>query len=277
VLRLARKLRVILTLTIYLVISPVGYALFAWVAATSAADPVRRMRRMQRLTAQAYRIMHGWLHWMRIARFDCRTALADVPAGPCVVVANHPTLMDITAILAALGGGFTVVKPALFGRRALRPLLTGAGHIEGPGSDPVATGRVIDEAVRRIGQGFSLVIFPEGTRSVQGRMLPFGRAAFEVACRARVPLVSVAIRCDPVWLSKEVPLLDPPHPVPRLQLRTLAVDDPARVDYDSRCLRRNVEGRFQTWVSDGRPSFHLEPATVAAMKEASCLKTSKTA
>jgi 1-acyl-sn-glycerol-3-phosphate acyltransferase len=276
-LRRTRWLRVAITVAIYTVLSPFGYLLIAVAHATGSADPLRRARRMQRITAGAYRIMHAWLHWVRITRYDRREVLRDVPAGACVVVANHPTLMDVTAILAALGSGITVVKPALYRRRTLRPLLMGAGHIEGPGADPVAAGRVIDQAVERIRQGFSFVIFPEGTRSVGGRLRPFGRAAFEVACRARVPVVSVAIRCDPVWLSKEVPLFEPPHPVPRLRLRTLAIDDPARVDYDSRRLLRTVEARFQRWLSDGRPPDLLEHPTRVAGRDRPWTTRSKTA
>lgn len=266
-----------LTLAIYAVLAPVGYACFALACAAQAGDPVRRARRLQRISACAYRVMHAWLRWMRIAHYDPRGALRDVPPGPCVLVANHPTLMDVTAILGTLGGGFTVAKPALYRRRSLRPLLQGAGHIEGPGDDPVGTGRVVDEAVRRIRQGFSLLIFPEGTRSVQGRLLPFGRAAFEVACRARVPVVSIGIRCEPVWLSKEVTLLDPPHPVPRLALHVLAIDDPARVDYDSRRLRRVVEGRFRRWLPDGPPSGRTDAPILVATKDTPWPTTSKTA
>jgi len=276
-LRFARKLRVMLTVAIYTVLSPFGYLLIALAHATGSADPVQRARRMQRITAGAYRIMHAWLTWTRITHFDRRAALRDLPAGPCVVVANHPTLMDVTSILATLGGGVTVAKPALYRRRVLRALLEGAGHIEGPGGDPVAAGRVVDEAVERIRQGFSLLIFPEGTRSVAGRLLPFGRAAFEIACRARVPLVSIAVRCDPVWLSKEVPLLDPPHPMPRLLLRTLAIDDPARVDYDSRRLCRTVEGRYQRWLSDGRPPDPLVTPPLVAARDTPWPTSSKTA
>jgi 1-acyl-sn-glycerol-3-phosphate acyltransferase len=135
----------------------------------------------------------------------------------------------------------------------------------------------VEEAVRRIRQGFSLLVFPEGTRSVRGRLLPFGRAAFEVACRARVPVVSIGIRCEPVWLSKEVTLLDPPHPVPRLALHVLAIDDPARVDYDSRRLRRVVEGRFRRWLPDGPPSGRTDAPILVATKDTPWPTTSKTA
>jgi 1-acyl-sn-glycerol-3-phosphate acyltransferase len=250
-LRRARQLRVVGTLGLYTVLSPFGYVLLALVARVGSADPVARTRRMQRVSTTAYRLVHDWLRWMRIVRFDHRRALPALPARPCVVVANHPTLMDITAITAVLGGGCTVAKPSLYRRRMFHRLLEASGAIEGPGNDPVAAGRVVDAAVQRIEQGFSLILFPEGTRSPPDRLLPFGRAAFEIACRARVPVVSLGIRCVPIWLSKEVPLFQPPHPMPDLQLALLATDDPALVDYDSRRLREAVEERFRSWYLRG--------------------------
>ncbi len=253
-LRRARQLRVVGTLCIYTVLSPFGYVLLALVARVGSADPVARARRMQRVSTAAYRLVHDWLRWMRIARFDHRRVLTGLPASPCVVVANHPTLMDITSITAVLGGGCTVAKPALYRRRMFHRLLEASGAIEGPGNDPVAAGRVVDAAVLRIQQGFSLILFPEGTRSPPDGLLPFGRAAFEIACRARVPVVSIGIRCVPIWLSKQVPLLHPPHPMPDLRLTLLATDDPSLVDYDSHRLREAVEERFRSWYLRGRSS-----------------------
>jgi 1-acyl-sn-glycerol-3-phosphate acyltransferase len=98
-----------------------------------------------------------------------------------------------------------------------------------------------------------MLIFPEGTRSLGGELLPFGRAAFEMACRARVPVLSLTITCEPAWLSKEQPLFDPPKQTPQLRLATLAIDDPARVDYDSRQLCRLIEDRYQQWSRGLRP------------------------
>ncbi len=253
ILRFARWVRVALTVGLYTLLSPFGYVVFALLYVLWRADPVARARRIQAITSRAYLFMHWWLDLWHITTFDLGTRLEALPERPCVVVANHPTLMDVTSILGVLRGACTVAKPVLYQRLALRPLLHGAGIIEGPGRDPLAAGRVLDDAVLRLQQGFHLVIFPEGTRSPRDGLLPFGRAAFEIACRARVPVVSVAITCEPLWLSKDQPLFDPPHPTPELRLRTLAVDDPARVDYDSRSLCHVVEGRYQRWMREGRP------------------------
>ncbi|MEO6597712.1 MAG: hypothetical protein ABIP94_23450, partial [Planctomycetota bacterium] len=43
----------------------------------------------------------------------------------CIVVANHPTQMDVTAIGACLGGACTIVKSTVYRRRLVRPLMVG--------------------------------------------------------------------------------------------------------------------------------------------------------
>lgn len=248
----ARRLAAYFTVGAYTVGAPFGAAIAVVLISLWRRNPVTCARRMQRITAGAYRCMHDWLRLVRICDFDYRTALPDRPAAPCVVVANHPTLMDVTAISAVFAGGFTIVKPELHGRRLLHPFMVGAGHVAGAGNDPLSSQRVVHESVERLGQGFPLVVFPEGTRSPPGRLRPFGRTAFEIACRAGVPVVSVTIECEPVYLSKDVTVFRPPDPTARLRLALLAVDHPADSGSDSRVLRERVEGRFQAWCADRR-------------------------
>jgi len=269
-----RWLGVLLTVSLYTVMAPFGYLLFVCLCVLWRGDAARRARRMQRFQAGAYRLMHRWLRLMHIVDFDHRRPLPGLPAGACVVIANHPTLVDITSITAAIGGGTTVVKPTIYRRRMLHPLLVGAGHVEGPGDDPLAVGRVVDEIAERLGWGMPAIVFPEGTRSPSGELHRFGRLAFEVACRAGVPLVSLTVTCEPVYLSKEVPVFRPPHPMPRLRLDVLAVDDPAGVGGDSRALRERVENRYRSWLRDLVPVRGA--AYDAAAEDTECAISSKT-
>lgn len=245
--RAARLAAVLLTVAAYTVLAPFGYAALALLCALWRGDPRRRARRLQTITSRAYRFMHWWLSRTRITAFDWRATAAQVPPGPCVVIANHPTLMDVTAITAALGGAISIVKPGLYERFMIRPLLVGLGHVAGPGADPIRAGRVVDDVVERLAWGLPVVIFPEGTRSPPGDLMPFGRVAFEVACRAQVPLISLAITCEPVYLSKQVPPLRPPHPMPRMEIRVLDAWQPDP-DTASRALRARTELRYKAFI-----------------------------
>ncbi len=248
--RTLRTLAVTVSVAGYSLLAPVGYLTFAFLCWFWRHQPLVCARRLQRCTGWGFRFMHDWLRFVRVADFNHRGALPGLPKGPCVVIANHPTQMDVTAIGACLGGACTIVKSTVYRRRLVRPLMVGAGLLEGPGTDPISVGRVIDDGVQRLRDGMRIFVFPEGSRSPPGVLRPFGRLAFEIACRAGVPLVSVAIRCEPVYLSQEVSLFRPPSRTPVLRLQLLAIDDPASFGDDSRALRERVEARFREWVGD---------------------------
>lgn len=245
--RQLRKIAAILTVGLYLLVAPVWLATFFVIAKVWGRDSIGRARSLQALTVRGYRILHDSMRLIGLVHFDPRSPIQGVPEGPCIVVANHPTLMDITAISSALGGGITVVKPQLFRSFLLAPVIPGAGHIEGPGAEPLGMRRVLKDAAQGLTDGFRVIIFPEGTRSTNGELMPFGRLAFELACSAKLPLVSLTIHCDPIYLSKEVLVYSPPDPTPQLRLELLAIDNPGSLGFDSRKLRRVVEERYHEW------------------------------
>jgi 1-acyl-sn-glycerol-3-phosphate acyltransferase len=259
-----RALRAAFTVGLYLVIAPSGCLPFAIVCLLWRGDPEGRTRILQQLSARGLRVMHWWLRHFRIIDFDWRRQQLGLPPGPCVVIANHPTQLDPTAILATLVHAVTLVKPSVYRKRLLRPLLQGAMHLEGPSMDPMSIAHVIANASERLRLGNHLFVFPEGTRSPEGGLGEFGRIAFEIACRAKVPLVSVALRCEPCYLSRETPLLRPPARLPKLQMRKLAIDLPGDFGNDSRLLREKVEQRYRAWVAAGMPALPVGEATRSA-------------
>ena len=60
-------------------------------------------------------------------------------------------------------------------------------------SSPMAMARSVVDARKRLCNGMSLVVFPEGTRTIDGRMLPFKKGAFKLAMDFRLPLVPITI------------------------------------------------------------------------------------
>ncbi|MCB9726982.1 MAG: 1-acyl-sn-glycerol-3-phosphate acyltransferase [Deltaproteobacteria bacterium] len=235
---------------VYTVMAPFGYALFmAWLMLPTR-DPNRRGRRVQAIVRRAFGLMHDVLRWCGLLEFDHRSLRGRFPDGPFVIVANHPTLPDSSALFASVTDLCAVVRADLYRKAWLRPLVEGARHLEGGRGNPLDAARVVEAGVARLNDGFRLMMFPEGSRSPPGDLRPFRRSAFEIACRARVPVVPVVIRCRPVWISKEVPLLRPPAQRPVLTLDVLDPVDPADFGYDSRGMLQAIERRLRGLALD---------------------------
>jgi 1-acyl-sn-glycerol-3-phosphate acyltransferase len=121
---------------------------------------------------------------------------AALPAGPCVVVANHRSHADTAALIAALPARR---RPAVAAaadywfrggaRPALCRLLCAAFPVRrggGGGADLAA-------AARLLAAGRDVIVFPEGSRSRDGRTAEFHRGAARLAASAGVPLVPVGL------------------------------------------------------------------------------------
>ena len=120
------------------------------------------------------------------------------------MVANL-TLIDVVLLVAAMPQADCIVKSAAERHPLLRRLVKGAGYIPNDRPEPlIAAGT---EALR---QGRSLLLFPEGTRSPEGRLRAFRRGAARIALRSGSDLVPVVITCLPPILMKGQPWYDVP-------------------------------------------------------------------
>lgn len=246
--RSIRRVGVGLCVGAYFAASPFGYAIFALWSALPTRDPARRARRLRGIVSAAFRSMHAFLRWARMVDFDPSEHAARIPAGPSVLVANHPTLMDISALLAADSNLVFPVKPSLFNSFWARPLFRQAGQFEGAGQDPLRVAQMIEAAAERLAGGQRVIIFPEGTRSPECGLHPFGRVAFEIAQRAAVPIVPLVIRCEPRFLGKTSGFAHPPVGLPRLSIEVLEPIDPTSAELagsSSRRLRDIVADRIR--------------------------------
>ncbi len=117
------------------------------------------------------------------------------PAAPHILVCNHVSWFDVFALLGYVPGRFRFVAKQELSRI---PIFGHAwrlcGHISVDRSDRASAIRSLQKAGGRIrDDGLTIVLFPEGTRSEDGRLQPFKKGSFVLAIQAQVPVIPVAV------------------------------------------------------------------------------------
>ncbi len=225
-----------------------GAALFAWSVLPTVAlftrDPVLRIRRCQKIVSRCFRAFQTYMRSLGLVDARISVELDRPHPGPIVVVANHPTLIDVTAMVARFPHLCVLAKPTYANNPIIGRLLRLCGFIcAGEGMSEMHSGIAL--AIERIHQGFDVLVFPEGTRSPAGGLHTFRRGAFEIACQARVPILPVVLRCEPSALTKGRPVWQHPDRVAVLTTQVLPLVDPAEFEYQSRPLRESVENSYR--------------------------------
>lgn len=123
-----------------------------------------------------------------------REGLGHVPRAPCVIVANHSSMLDICVLAAALPLRFHFASRPLFFRI---PVLGWAMHLARHAridpKDPRGARHALDGLGARLRRGLSLCLFPEGTRSPDGRVRRYRRGPFLLAVENGVPVLPVRL------------------------------------------------------------------------------------
>ena len=114
---------------------------------------------------------------------------------PRIYMTNHQSYFDIFALLACLPVDFKfILKQELMKIPFLGQAMRGAGYISIDRNDPRKALKSMKEAAERIRSGASVLIFPEGTRSLDGSLLPFKPGGFRLALKSGKDIVPITIR-----------------------------------------------------------------------------------
>lgn len=115
--------------------------------------------------------------------------------GPAIYVCNHQSNMDIPLLYAGLPIQFRwMAKQELFNIPLFGFAMKRGGYIPIDRSNRKQAMHSLTAAARRIQDGVSVIIFPEGTRSTDGKLQPFKKGALLLAVKAGVPIIPMAIQ-----------------------------------------------------------------------------------
>lgn len=123
------------------------------------------------------------------------TGLENIPShGSCILMPNHQSNFDIPVLLGRLPVQFRwLAKEELFKIPIFGRGMRGCGYISIDRSNRKRAFASLKEAARKIREGVSVLIFPEGTRSTDGQIRTFKKGGFVLSVDAGVPIVPVVI------------------------------------------------------------------------------------
>jgi 1-acyl-sn-glycerol-3-phosphate acyltransferase len=120
-----------------------------------------------------------------------------------IYMSNHQSNFDIPVLLAHIPGQFRwLAKAELFRIPIFGRAMRGAGYISIDRFNRASAFESISKAAEKIKEGVSVMIFPEGTRSKDGRIRPFKKGGFVLAVDAGVPIVPIIIRGTRLIMAK---------------------------------------------------------------------------
>lgn len=216
---LPRPIRIVATGLCFLVFTT-GSMLLTWTVLPLTSLLVWNASRRQRTMRFLVQRFFGFMTWSIVAlgcmrlRVEGVDRLAD--SRGMLVLANHPTLIDVVVLMSRVPQASCVIKSALFRRPGLGRSLRAAGYIENAGADAL-----VRDCAAALGRDEALFIFPEGTRSIPGLPLTFQRGTAHVLLASPRPFIPVLVTCSPPTLMKGQPWFRVPERRFDLTLRVL--------------------------------------------------------
>ena len=169
----------------------------------------------------AWRDYEGVMRTLGVLTYEAR-GIERLGQPAQLIVANHPSLIDVVFLIAFAPRATCVVKEALWRNPVTRAAVVEAGYVSNAPTD-----RMIAAACAALRGGQSVIIFPEGTRTTPGRPMQFHRGAAAIAIQAAHAITPVFVRCTPTTLSKNEPWYRIPKRRVRFSLQVGPDIDPA--------------------------------------------------
>ncbi|WP_448102063.1 lysophospholipid acyltransferase family protein [Luteibacter jiangsuensis] len=172
-----------------------------------------RRRRARRTVGRAF-----WLH----SQFMYRTGVLDyrfeglerLGRPGQMIVANHPSLIDVVFLIGHVPDANCIVKHSLWKNPCMRGPVSVAQYISNDGS-----AEMLERAADVLREGQTLIVFPEGTRTTPGKPPAFHRGAAAIAVRGAHTITPVFITVRPTTLTKAEPWYRIPYRRVQMELR----------------------------------------------------------
>jgi 1-acyl-sn-glycerol-3-phosphate acyltransferase len=190
-------------------------------------------RRCQYIVHLSFRLFIWFVGVLRIISYQVIGAEKLKGCAGRVIIANHPSLLDVVFIVSLVPQAKCVVKKAAWSNPFHWGVLRATGYIQSSAPE-----ELIEACATALRNDDNLIIFPEGTRTVPGRSMQLRRGAAAVISRSDRPFVPLVITCVPAAFTKAEKWYRIP---PRRAHFTISVGEP--VDWRTVVEHRLISGR----------------------------------
>jgi 1-acyl-sn-glycerol-3-phosphate acyltransferase len=147
-----------------------------------------------------FKFFVGLMHYSGVIRFHINNKHQLANLSGRLVLANHPSLIDVVVLISVIKNADCVVKAHLFSNPFMRGVIKNTGYISN--EDPE---ELLRDCEHSLNKGNNLIVFPEGTRTTPHHALNFKRGAANIALRCDAPISTVLIKMKPNTLTKGTP------------------------------------------------------------------------
>lgn len=159
-------------------------------------EQARRTRWARACIHHAFRLFVALMRRLGVLTYELRGADRLQREG-LLILANHPTLIDVVFLMSFVKQADCIVKGAL----AHNPFTRGPVRAAGFVCNDSGAG-MLEDCLQSLRAGNNLIIFPEGTRTPRDGHQPLQRGAANIAVRGRRDVTPVRIRVQPLTLGK---------------------------------------------------------------------------
>lgn len=169
--------------------------------------PEARIIRVQKAVHFMFKGFVAMLTWAGVIKVSTHNAELLRNAKGVIVIANHPSLVDVVVLISLMPNAGCIVKQGLWRNPFLRGVVSCAGYIPNRGAE-----LMLEDCREVLARGTNLIIFPEGTRTVFGLTInEFARGAANIAIRTQADILPVVLRTNVRGLTKEQPWYEIPR------------------------------------------------------------------
>ncbi|GGD61494.1 lysophospholipid acyltransferase family protein [Caballeronia grimmiae] len=228
-----------------------GFSLIVFPLACVWPHRASKQRIIAAIIHAFFRALVAVLIGVRVMKLDVRgaDALNRKAQRAAIVVANHPTWLDVMVLLSLTPRACCVVKSAHWSNPFFWGVMRAADYVSN--ADPV---ELVEAGARQLARGYTMIIFPEGTRSpARNRLHAFSRGFAHMALQSGAPILPVLMDCDPPAFTKNMRWHDVPERPFHMRVNVLdavGADALANRDEPPALAARTVTNALQAHITE---------------------------